>query len=222
MSTPVPPRSPGGIYTGGCLVLVLAVFLVICALLWGAISTYQGIYQMTSPLPRDLSVVPPATPELSERLLQAKQILESAEGGEIRLRPEDLNYLCFGEGRNPDLVQHMRFETEGDWLVAQMSVPLGFMTQIPFLPSIRDRFFNGRIAARLAKTGDRLKIESFDIESNGKRLPWLFTGQSYRESIAQGLESALKNRLPDAEQIIQRTDSIRVENGELVVHLKAK
>jgi hypothetical protein len=222
MSAPVPPRSPGGIYTGGCLVLVLAVLLVIGALLWGAISTYQGIYQMTSPLPRDLSIVPPATPEISQRLLQAKLVLESTEGGEIRLRPEDLNYLCFGEGRNPDLVQHMRFETEGDWLVAQMSVPLGFMAQIPFLPSVRDRFFNGRIAARVSKTGDHLKIESFDLESNGKRLPWLFTGQSYRESIAQGLESALKNRLPNAEQILQRTDSIRVENGDLVVHLKAK
>ena len=222
MSAPVPPRSPGGIYTGGCLVLVLAIFLVIGALLWGAISTYQGIYQMTSPFPRDLGAVPPATPELSRRLQQAKQTLESPEGGEIRLRPEDLNYFCFGEGRNADLAQHMRFEVESDWLVAQMSVPLGFMVQVPFLPSVRDRFFNGRVAARLSKADDHLKIDSFDIESNGKRLPWLFTGQSYRQSIAEGLEAALKNRLPDAEQILQRTDSIRIENGELVLHLKAK
>jgi hypothetical protein len=202
--------------------LVFAVVLVIGALLWGAISTYQGIYQMTSPLPRDLATVPTATPELSQRLLQTKQTLESAEGGEIRLRPDDLNYLCFGEGRNADLVQHMRFEIEGDWLVAQMSVPLSFMAEIPFLPSVRGRFFNGRIAARLTKSEDHLKIDSFDLESNGKRLPWLFTGQSYRQSIVEGLEAALKNRVPDAEQILQRTDSIRVENGELVFHLKPK
>jgi hypothetical protein len=50
--------SQSGSCNGGCLVLLVAGFVVITAIAWGAISTYQGAYQMTSPSPRTFEPVP--------------------------------------------------------------------------------------------------------------------------------------------------------------------
>ena len=53
------------------------------------------------------------------------------------------------------------------------------MADVPLFPSIHSRYFNGRIAARLTIEHGEFKLQNFDVESNGKQLPWLFTGQSY-------------------------------------------
>jgi hypothetical protein len=51
-------RSEGGYCLGGCLILVAVIVLIVGAVFWGAISTYQGIYQMTSPQPRSFEPIP--------------------------------------------------------------------------------------------------------------------------------------------------------------------
>src|ERR1700746_2375334 len=63
-----------GSCNGGCLVLLVAGFVVIAAIAWGAISTYQGAYQMTSPSPRTFEPVPGAVEDKAFRLkIQAVQ-----------------------------------------------------------------------------------------------------------------------------------------------------
>jgi hypothetical protein len=99
---------------------------------------------------------------------------------------------------------------------------LNFVAEIPTLPSLRNRFFDGKIAARLAIEKNELKINSLDIEGNGHRLPWLFTGQGYRNTVQQTLEQGIRTRLPEGDAFLSRLESIGVENGQIVVRFKAQ
>lgn len=214
--------SQSGSCNGGCLVLLIAGFVIIAAIAWGAISTYQGAYQMTSPSSRTFEPVPGAAEDKAFRLkIQAVQeAMTRGQATEVRFSANDLNAWFFANGRNADFADHLRFRTEADWLVADLSVPLSFMADVPFLPSVRSRYFNGRIAARLTIENGGLKIQNLDVEGNGKRLPWLFTGQSYKQTVTEGMNKGIETRLPEASQFIHRIESIKVENNEIIVKLK--
>ena len=212
-------RSEGGYCLGGCLVLVAVIVVIVGAVLWGAISTYQGIYQMTSPEPRSFEPIPSVAEQNATRLKWRVLIddLQKGEETEFKFSADDLNAWFFGDGKNADLIPHLRFRTTEDWIVAEVSIPLNFLAEIPTQPSLRNRFFDGKIAARLAIEKNELKINSLDIEGNGHRLPWLFTGQGYRDTVQQTLEQGIRARLPEGDAFLSRLESIRVENGQIIV-----
>lgn len=217
-------RADGGFCLGGCVVLVAVIVLIVGAVLWGASSTYHGVYQMTSPQPRSFEPIPSLAAQnavlLKWRVLMGA--LQKGEEAEFNFSADDLNAWFFGDGKNADLIPHLRFRTTEDWLVAEVSVPLTFMAEIPTLPSMRHRFFDGKIAVRLSIEKNELKINGLDIEGNGRRLPWLFTGQGYRDTVQQSLEQGIRTRLPDGDTFLSRLDSIRVEKGQIVAHFKAR
>jgi hypothetical protein len=217
-------RSEGGYCLGGCLILVAVIVLIVGAVFWGAISTYQGIYQMTSPQPRSFEPIPSVAEQNAVSLKWRVLIdaLQKGEEAEFKFSADDLNAWFFGDGKNADLIPHIRFRTTEDWIVAEVSIPLNFVAEIPTLPSLRNRFFDGKIAARLAIEKNELKINSLDIEGNGHRLPWLFTGQGYRDTVQQTLEQGIRARLPEGDAFLSRLESIRVENGQIIVRFKAQ
>jgi hypothetical protein len=198
--------------------------LIAGAVLWGGYSTYQGIYQMTSLRPQTFEPIPAVAKQNASRLKwdAFERALAQGAGTEFRFSADDLNAWFFTDGKNADLVPHLRFRTTDDWIVAEVSVPLDFMADLPGLPSLRGRFFNGNIAARLAVEKNELKIKSLDIVGNGHRLPWLFTGQGYRDTVQQTLEQGMRTRLPSGDAFVSRLESIRVENGEIVVKFRAE
>jgi hypothetical protein len=215
-------RIEGGFCLGGCLLFAIVVLIIVGAVLWGAYSTYQGAYLMTSPQPRSFEPIPSVAEQnaagLKWRALQ--DALQNGNEVDFRFTADDLNAWFFAEGKNADLIPHLRFRTMDDWIVAEVSVPLRFMAEIPTLPSLRNRFFNGKIAARLAIEKNELKITGLDIEGNNHRLPWLFTGQGYRDTVTQTLEQGIRARLPDGDVFLSRLDSIRVENGQIIVRFR--
>src|SRR5438132_7047572 len=125
-----------GSCNGGCLVLLVAVFVVIIAIAWGAISTYQGAYQMTSPSPRTFEPVPGAEKEKAFRskIQAAQAAVTSGQTTEVHFSADDLNAWVFAEGRNADVVDHLRFRTEADWLGDDVGVPHSFMADVRYLP----------------------------------------------------------------------------------------
>ena len=179
---------------------------------------------MTSPQPRSFEPIPSVAEQNAVRLKWRALIdaLQKGEEPEFNFSADDLNAWFFGDGKNADLIPHLRFRTTEDWIVAEVSVPLSFIAQVPMLPSVRGRFFNGKIAARLAIQKNELKISSLDIEGNGHRLPWLFTGQGYRDTVQQTLEQGIRARLPEGNALLSRLESIRVENGQIIVRFKAQ
>jgi hypothetical protein len=207
---------------GGCFVLAIVMVLIVGAIFWGAYSTYQGAYQMTSPHPRSFEPIPSVGEQNAVRLKwkALEDSLQKSDNVEFRFTADDLNAWFFADDKNADLIPHLRFRTIDDWIVAEVSVPLNFMADIPILPSLRDRFFNGKIAARLAIEKNELKISSLDIEGNDHRLPWLFTGQGYRDTVKQTLEQGIRARVPDGDIFLARLESIHVENGQIVVRFR--
>ena len=212
-------RVEAGFCIGGCVVLAAVVLLIVGAVAWGAYSTYQGAYLMTSPHPRSFEPIPPVAVQNAAHLKWSalRGALQKGDAVEFRFTADDLNAWFFADGRNADLIPHLRFRTLDDWLVAEVSVPLNFMAEIPMLPSFRQRFFNGKIAARFAVEKNELKIAGLDLEGNDHRLPWLFTGQGYRDTVTQTMEQGIRARLPDGDVFLSRLDSIRVENGQIIV-----
>jgi len=212
-------RVEGGFCVGGCVVLTVVMLVIVGAVLWGAYSTYQGAYLMTSPQPRAFEPIPSVGEQNAARLKWSalRVALQKGDDVEFRFTADDLNAWFFAEGKNADLIPHLRFRTIDDWLVAEVSVPLSFMAEIPMLPSFRTRFFNGKIAGRFAVEKNELKITGLDLEGNDHRLPWLFTGQGYRDTVTQTMEQGIRARLPDGDIFLSRLDSIRVENGQIIV-----
>jgi hypothetical protein len=217
-------RSEAGFCLGGCVLLFAVIVLIGGAVLWGAISAYQGIYQMTAPQPRTFEPIPSVAEQNAVRLKWGvfMNALQKGEEAEFHFSAEDLNAWFFGDGRNADLIPCLRFRTTEDWIVAEVSIPLSFMAKIPALPSIRNRYFDGKIAARLSVEKNELKINSLDIEGNGHRLPWLFTGQGYRNTVQPSLEQEIRTRLPNGDVFLSRLESIHVENGQIVVRFRAQ
>ena len=215
-------RGEGGFCVGGCVVAAMVVLVIVGAVLWGAYSTYQGAYLMTSPRPRSFEPVPSISAQNAVRLkwTALREVLAKGDEAEFRFTADDLNAWFFADGKNADLIPHLRFRTIDDWLVAEVSVPLTFMAEIPGLPSFRKRFFNGKIAARFAVEKNELRITGLDIEGNDHRLPWLFTGQGYRDTVTQTMEQGIRTRLPEGDIFLSRLDSIRVENGQIIVHFR--
>jgi hypothetical protein len=196
--------------------------LIAGAILWGAYSTFQGIYLMTSPHPQTFEAIPAVTEQNAARLKWdafEKALAQGAET-EFRFSAEDLNAWFFSEGKNTDLIPYLRFRINEDWIVAEVSIPLDFMKEFPGLPSFRSRYFNGKIAAKLAVEKDELKIKGLDVLGNGHRLPWLFTGQGYRNSVQKPLEQGMRARLPDGDAFLSRLESIHVEDGKIVVKFR--
>jgi hypothetical protein len=216
-------RSSPGFCLGGCLLLSFVSVLIVGAILWGAYSTYQGVYQMTSPQPQTFEAIPAVAEQNAARLKWDAFERALAQGAETEFEfsADDLNAWFFSEGKNTDLIPHLRFRITGDWIVAEVSFPLQFMQELPGLPPLRNRYFNGEIAAKLAIEKDELKIKGLDILGNGHRLPWLFTGQGYRNTVQKPLEQAMRARLPDGDAFLSRLESIHVENGRIIVKFRS-
>jgi hypothetical protein len=214
---PQPQRRPTGCRFGCVFVLCVAI-VIVGAIVWGGISTYRGAYQMTSPGPQTFTpIIEGGASEVDAKLQVAQEDLSKGNSPEVHLTADQLNAWFLGNPRNHDLAEHMRFRTEADWLVAEVSVPLTFMGQLPLLPGFHDRYFNGKLAARLSADHGQLKVENFDLEGNGARLPWLTTSQSYRETIAEAINKALKESEPQYQRLIGAIQSIQVANNEIIV-----
>ena len=217
MSEPQTSRPPTGC-RWGCLLLACVFVVIIGAITWGAVSTYRGAYQMTSPSPRTFPpIVEGAGQTVEEKLQHAQDELAKGESPEIHLTADELNAWFLGSPSNRELAEHLRFRIEADWLVAEVSVPLTFMAQIPLVPGFRDRYFNGKLAARLSVDHGELKVENFDLEGNGARLPWLTTSQSYRQTVSEAINKALRDNEPKDQALLNGIQSIQIANNEIVV-----
>src|SRR5579864_1794579 len=107
-----PERKPTGC-RWGCL-FVLCVFVVIVgAIAWGAISTYQGAYHMTGPGPRTFDpIVQDDIQPVKDKLQGVKEELAKGNSPEIHLTADELNAWFLGNPNNQDLAEHVRFRIE--------------------------------------------------------------------------------------------------------------
>jgi hypothetical protein len=214
---PQPQRSPTGC-RWGCLLLACVFVVIVGAIAWGAISTYKTAYQMTSPSPRTFPPIAEGGGQaVQEKLHQAQDELARGGSPEVHLTADEFNAWFLGSPNNREMVDDVRFRIEADWLVAEVSLPLKFMGQLPLVPGFRDRYFNGKLAVRLSADHGELKVEAFDLEGNGARIPWLTTSQDYRQTVSEGINKALRDNEPEDQALLSAIQSIQIANNEIVV-----
>jgi hypothetical protein len=202
----------------GCLLLACVFVVIVGAIAWGAVSTYEGAYQMTSPSPRTFPPIAEGGGQaVQEKLQQAQEELARGGSPEVHLTADEFNAWFLGSPNNQELAKDVRFRIEADWLVAEASFPLRFMAQLPFVPGFHDRYFNGKLAVRLSVDHGELKVEAFDLEGNGARLPWLTTSQDFRQTVSQGINKALRDSEPEDQALLSAIQSIQIANNEIVV-----
>jgi hypothetical protein len=217
MPEPQPQRSPTGC-RWGCVLLACVFVVIVGAIAWGAISTYESAYRMTSPSPRTFPPIAEGGGQgVQEKLQQAQDELARGGSPEVHLTADEFNAWFLGGSNNRDMAEYVRFRIEADWLVAEVSLPLKFMGQLPLVPGFRDRYFNGRLAARLSVDHGELKVEAFDLEGNGARIPWLTTSQDYRQTVSEGINKALRDSEPEDQALLNAIQSIQIANNEIVV-----
>jgi hypothetical protein len=202
----------------GCLLLACVFVVIVGAIAWGAVSTYEGAYKMTSSSPRTFPPIAEGGGQAVQVKLQQAQD-ELARGGspEVHLTADEFNAWFLGSPNNRELAKDVRFRIEADWLVAEASFPLTFMAQLPFVPGFHDRYFNGKLAVRLSVDHGELKVDAFDLEGNGARLPWLTTSQDFRQTVSQGINKALRDSEPEDQTLLDAIQSIQIANNEIVV-----
>jgi len=218
MSAPQQTQRPPTGCRWGCLLLACVFVVIIGAIAWGAVSTYKGAYQMTSPSPRTFPPIAEGGGQaVREKLQQAQEELAKGRSPEVHLTADEFNAWFLGSPNNQELAKDVRFRIEADWLVADASFPLTFMAQLPLLPGFHDRYFNGKLAVRLSVDHGELKVEAFDLEGNGARLPWLTTSQDFRQTVSQGINKALRDSKPEDQVLLDAIQSIQIANNEIVV-----
>ena len=217
MSAPQQTQRPPTGCRWGCLLLACVFVVIIGAIAWGAVSTYKGAYQMTSPSPRTFPPIAEGGGQaVQEKLQQAQEELAKGGSPEVHLTADEFNAWFLGSPNNQELAKDVRFRIEADWLVADASFPLTFMAQLPLLPGFHDRYFNGKLAVRLSVDHGELKVEAFDLEGNGARLPWLTTSQDFRQTVSQGINKALRDSKPEDQVLLDAIQSIQIANNEIV------
>ena len=173
---------------------------------------------MTSPSPRTFPPIAEGGGQaVQEKLQQAQEELARGGSPEVHLTADEFNAWFLGSPNNRELAKDVRFRIEADWLVAEASFPLTFMAQLPFVPGFHDRYFNGKLAVRLSVDHGELKVEAFDLEGNGARLPWLTTSQDFRQTVSQGINKALRDSEPEDQALLSAIQSIQIANNEIVV-----
>ena len=218
MSAPQQTQRPPTGCRWGCLLLACVFVVIIGAIAWGAVSTYEGAYQMTSPSPRTFPPIAEGGGQaVQEKLQQAQDELAKGGSPEVHLTADEFNAWFLGSPNNQELAKDVRFRIEADWLVAEASFPLTFMAQLPLVPGFHDRYFNGKLAVRLSVDHGELKVEAFDLEGNGARLPWLTTSQDFRQTVSQGINKALRDSEPEDQALLNAIQSIQIANNEIVV-----
>ena len=218
MSAPQQTQRPPTGCRWGCLLLACVFIVIIGAIAWGAVSTYKGAYQMTSPGPRTFPPIAEGGGQaVQEKLQQAQEELAKGGSPEVHLTADEFNAWFLGSPNNQELAKDVRFRIEADWLVADASFPLTFMAQLPLLPGFHDRYFNGKLAVRLSVDHGELKVEAFDLEGNGARLPWLTTSQDFRQTVSQGINKALRDSKPEDQVLLDAIQSIQIANNEIAV-----
>jgi hypothetical protein len=231
-------RSPWGCFIWGCLIVVLLTIIGVVGagvagyyFLKGQIEKYTDVEPMELPI---VEVTDEQSAELEQRisLFQERigmveddeeapaQPAEAApvdaapidagpvEAGpmELVLTAEDINMLI---ASNAELKGRIYVEIVDGQLVGDVSMPTDF------LPIGGGRFFNASATFDVMMVKGMLIVRLVDAEIKGERLPDEFLDALANENFASDIGSD-----PDAKQLLDRIESIRIEEDRIILVAK--
>ena len=202
----------------GCLTIIVVAILAIggCSL-WVRNLTEKTLSQFTAETSQELPSVEMPDDEvedLKRRINQFVTSVEQSTGKELIMTPDEINAWINLTEMVPLLKDRAFVGIEGDAITAQVSLPLTFLEDVPFLSTVKDRFFNGNIALRVQMVGKDPAAFIENLSVNGVSPP----DEVLREFKRQNLFDEARRR---GQQIdLGELESIVVEEG--VIKIRAR
>jgi hypothetical protein len=196
----------GCLFYGG---VVVAVFLILLGLglVFGIHMAKKVRNQFTDaaaqPLPA--STLSPAQYQSVERRVKVfGDALQKGQGpSPLELSEDDINGLI---NHQEALKGKFHFTLKGNQVRAQVSVPMGEIG----LPVFRDRYLNGFADFHVSLSGGSLKVLATNVIVHGKPMPDIYVAQIRKQNLAKAF-----NEAPDANEVLNRLESVQVTNGRL-------
>lgn len=168
---PIPPHQGMGCFAKGCLVIVIAGTLLICALGVGAWFVYgRAVTRFTSPQPADVRIENISDVDLrsaEEKVNRLEQASANNQETTVEFTGGELNALI---ARGPLFAEangRARVAIADSTLTLELSVPL----DQTLLPKLKGRWFNGTANVAFSFSDEEFLFELKSGEANGRPLP---------------------------------------------------
>ncbi len=172
-------------------------------------------YTDTAPVQLERVEVSPAELKaLQERIAAFQEALQGQKTSqELVLTDHDLNALISNDPNLKEFRDKLLVSIEGNAIRGKVSWPLSDWGPL----RLKGRYLNGDVAFRVSLQDGHLGVFIDDIQVKGQPLPKPLLSRLKAEDLAEGFQSD-----PGAAAEIQKFDTIKVENGKLILRNKPK
>ncbi len=211
-----PPKKRGCFFYGCLSMIVLSLVAVLLIYLgFRYVGRVADEYTDSKPATIETVEISPARLEaLQKRLAAFREVLDAQKvSEELTLSADDLNALIANEPGLKDLRNKLFIIIEGDRIKGKVSIPLD---KFPVL-KLKGRFLNGTATFKASLENGSLLVMLDDLEVKGKPLPAQFLSPMKKQNLARDAQQD-----PKAAQAIQKFDTIRIQDGAVIVKNKVK
>ncbi len=183
----------------------------------GGFLAYRGVKGVISGLvdeytdtkPRTLPAVSGSETEKQKIIARADEFKKAVNEGKtvapFVLSGDDINYLIHNHPGWKSLAGKIYVTIEGDIIKGDVSIPLKDIAGFG-----ENRYINGSASFNIGLAAGRLLVFLNSMEVKGKKVPEQFMAQMRSENLAKDINSD-----KDAASVIEKIESITVENGQL-------
>ena len=209
---PPPKKSGCGCWLVGCLVIVLLLLILIAV---SGFFAYRYSMEQIQKYTAETPVVLPEVVYTEDEMQRLNDRMESfktdvnvgQETAEIELSAEDINALI---SQSKDAKGIVFVRTENDKLTCDVSIPLDGV------PLANGRFLNGSATLDARMKDGKLFVGIEDVEVKGEKLPEVFVQSLQDQNLVESLDDN-----PDLEDLVDRVEDFRIENGKVYLKLRA-
>lgn len=174
-----------GCLGGGCILALVICGIITAALVWGAVSTYYGLKDMTATSAKPVPVYE-ATPEeyaaVDKKLKAFQEAYDVGIDATLTVSADEINTLVARDPNWSALRNHVFVTISGQRIAAQMSVPL------TSIKAFEDRYYNGEVSMSFVTENDKVRPDAVSIRSGDSEFPtWLvrlISSKEWLESMA--------------------------------------
>lgn len=217
-----PPSSPKrhGCFFYGCVISLIVGAVLLVGLVLLVLNAPKLLSRValtyTEPTPAQLQRVEVAPAELQsieQRLARFSQALQDQVADELVLTDRELNALIAQSPGLKDLRDKLFVTITGDTITGQISLPLENWGPL----QLKGRYLNAEVTFRVSLENGQLGVFMNELKVKGQRLPGPLAAAFQNQNLAEQFQ-----RDPETAAQIARFDSIRVQDGKLILRSKGR
>ena len=196
----------------GCAILLVLIIIGAVLAFFGAKALVSGVAEKyTEKTPRSLPVPAASQQEVDAVVKRVNEFTDALRQDRavpvLVLSSNDINILV---NKHPGLSQaagKIQVDIEGDKINGQLSIPLGELNDM-----FKGQYLNGSAVLKACMMSGQLMVFADSIEVQGKPIP-----ATFMKSFAAGNLAEKANTDPKIAPMLQKIESITVQDGQLYV-----